>query len=195
MCLFEDSHARSGIDVSTCLQTKRDSLRPSRRGCRRMIGKGGRGPMGRRDLDDAPLEGSKNPRAETSAEHRDGLWTTGRPDDPRRSGQVDAGAAHSPPSVPHSPGPRPQALWQRGFGWDSSISPRDVPGQGDAGSQRVVGVAGRHPCLVDARRSRSQPAPTGSARAPDGVEESELTVAGAASPRIPYSVLGSRRWR
>src|ERR1041384_6211699 len=51
-----------------------------------------------------------NPVMKSFADHADGLWRTGRPDDLRRQSlPFDEGGAHRHSAVLHSPGPRPHA--------------------------------------------------------------------------------------
>ena len=52
------------------------------------------------------------PRVEITGEREDGLWTTGRPDDPRGSELGLLGRGSQSSAVAHSPGPRPYAPLQ-----------------------------------------------------------------------------------
>lgn len=51
----------------------------------------------------------RSPRARASGEHLDGLWRTGRPDDPRRGKPDRTRRGSQSSAVPHSPNPRAKA--------------------------------------------------------------------------------------
>jgi hypothetical protein len=108
----------------------------------------------------------RNPRAQTSEEHPEGLWTTGRPDDPRRSEPDRYGRGSQASAVPHSPCPRANASWQSFIFLDriqemeSNCSERDVIFLcTDQSCTATYGLTYRIVCAIWRRSLRNEVAP------------------------------------